>query len=112
MAYPTDAAYGAVPATTLSPDVQQWFTSVDKDRSGRIESKELQVALANGKGQHFSDIACQMMIGMFDKDKNGTVDVYEFQQLYNYINQWLGVFRMYDRDQSGCIEEQELTLGG
>lgn len=51
------------------------------------------------------------MIGMFDKDKNGTIDINEFQQLYTYINQWLGVFKTYDRDQSGHIEEPELQQG-
>lgn len=51
------------------------------------------------------------MIGMFDHDKNGTIDINEFQQLYAYINQWLSVFKNYDRDQSGHIEEQELAQG-
>jgi len=27
--------------------------------------------------------------GMFDNDASGTIDVYEFEKLYNYINQWL-----------------------
>lgn len=49
--------------------------------------------------------------GMFDKDKSGTIDINEFQQLYNYVNQWLGTFRSYDRDQSGHIEEPELAQG-
>lgn len=48
---------------------------------------------------------------MFDHDKNGTININEFQQLYAYINQWLSVFRNYDRDQSGHIEEQELSQG-
>lgn len=48
---------------------------------------------------------------MFDKDASGTIDVYEFEKLYNYINQWLQVFKTYDRDQSGHIEESELTQG-
>jgi len=26
---------------------------------------------------------------MFDNDASGTIDVYEFEKLYNYINQWL-----------------------
>lgn len=100
-----------VAQTTVSPEVQQWFNTVDKDRSGKINAKELQSALVNGQGRNFSDTACELMIGMFDKDKSGTVDALEFQQLYTYINQWLGVFRNYDRDQSGHIEEAELAQG-
>jgi Ca2+-binding EF-hand superfamily protein len=52
-----------------------------------------------------------LVAGMFDKDKSGTIDLMEFQQLYNYINQWLSSFKAYDRDQSGSIDETELTQG-
>lgn len=45
---------------------------------------------------------------MFDMDKSGTIDVYEFEKLFSYINQWLSCFKAYDRDQSGAIEEAEL----
>lgn len=48
---------------------------------------------------------------MFDNDATGTIDVYEFEKLYNYINQWLQVFKTYDKDGSGHIEENELTQG-
>ena len=48
---------------------------------------------------------------MFDKDASGTIDVYEFEKLYNYINQWLQTFKTFDRDNSGHIDEQELIQG-
>lgn len=63
----------------------------------------------NAQGENFSPAACKLMIGMFDKDFTGTIDINEFQLLYNYINQWLAVFKNYDRDNSGNIEEAELT---
>ncbi|XP_060516457.1 peflin isoform X2 [Cylas formicarius] len=107
--YENQSFQQARPASNVSPDVQGWFQTVDKDRSGHINWEELQSALVNGQGQHFSDVACKLMIGMFDRDKTGTIDIYEFQQLYTYINQWLAVFKMYDRDQSGSIEEPELS---
>lgn len=50
-------------------------------------------------------------IGMFNRDKSGTVDIHEFEKLYSYINQWLAVFKTYDRDASGHIDEPELTQG-
>lgn len=46
---------------------------------------------------------------MFDPERSGTIDIYGFEKLYNYVNQWLGIFKTYDRDQSGAIEEPELT---
>lgn len=105
--YPGSTGYNYTP----NPQVQSWFNTVDKDRSGEINAKELQAALVNGQGKHFSDTACDLMIGMFDKDKTGTINVQEFEQLYAYINQWLTVFKNYDKDQSGSIEEQELAQG-
>ena len=48
---------------------------------------------------------------MFDKDRTGHINVEEFEKLYTYVNQWLAVFKTYDTDQSGHIEEQELSNG-
>lgn len=48
---------------------------------------------------------------MFDNDASGSIDVFEFEKLYNYINQWLQVFKTYDADGSGHIEENELVQG-
>ncbi|XP_053966647.1 peflin [Anastrepha obliqua] len=93
----------------VSPQAQQWFNMVDRDRSGKICSTELKAALVNGRGENFSDNACKLMISMFDKDASGTIDVYEFEKLYEYINQWLMVFKTYDRDGSGHIDENELA---
>lgn len=47
----------------VNPEVQQWFNTVDSDRSGKISAKELQAALVNGQGKQFSDTACHLMIG-------------------------------------------------
>ena len=46
---------------------------------------------------------------MFDADHSKTIDVYEFEKLYNYVNQWLSVFKTYDRDSSGAID---ITVNG
>ncbi|XP_063699773.1 peflin [Culicoides brevitarsis] len=99
----------APPAPTgVSPETQRMFDLVDKDRSGKINAAELKAALINGRGENFSDTACNLMIGMFDADRSGTIDVMEFEKLFAYINQWLSVFKTYDRDQSGHIDEGEL----
>lgn len=45
---------------------------------------------------------------MFDNDNSGTIDIKEFQQLWQYINQWKGVFDRYDKDRSGNIDLNEL----
>lgn len=49
------------------------------------------------------------ILGMFDKDKKGTIDFEGFQALFNYVNAWIGVFRGFDHDNSGTIQESELA---
>ena len=50
-----------------------------------------------------------MMVDMFDRDKTGQINMQEFSSLFNYINQWKGLFESIDRDRSGFIEEAELS---
>ncbi len=52
-----------------------------------------------------------VLADIFDKNASGTIDLGEFQQLFDYINQWKGVFQSFDKDRSGRIEQGELTQG-
>lgn len=90
-------------------DLLKIFRTVDKDNSGYINADELKSALVTAKGKKFSRSACELMIQMFDRDKNGEIDLKEFEQLYSYINDWLKMFRTYDKNISGHIEAEELT---
>lgn len=96
-------------APGVNPEIQRIFGQVDRDRSGKINAEELKSALVNGRGENFSDQACKLMIGMFDQDQSGTIDLNEFDKLYAYINQWLAAFKAYDKDGSGHIDENELA---
>lgn len=87
-ANPYGGGYPGMPGG-VNPETQRMFDLVDKDRSGKINAQELKAALINGKGENFSDTACNLMIGMFDTDRSGTIDVTEFEKLFQYINQWL-----------------------
>lgn len=48
------------------------------------------------------------MIGMFDRDRNGTIDVHEFAALWKYIQDWKACFDRFDTDRSGKIDGNEL----
>ena len=48
---------------------------------------------------------------MFDRDHTGTIELNEFAALWNYIQQWKGVFERFDTNRSGQIEAQELGQG-
>jgi len=100
--------YGSAPPG-VDPQTQQWFNAVDQDRSGQISAQELQKALVNGNWSNFSEEACRLMIEMFDRENKGTINIHEFQGLFNYINQWKGTFESFDRDRSGYIEHSELS---
>lgn len=62
----------------------------------------------NGNWSPFNPETCRLMIGMFDKDRNGTIDIYEFAALWKYIQEWKGCFDRHDTDKSGKIEPNEL----
>ena len=47
-------------------------------------------------------------LGMFDHDGNGPIDVNEFNQLWQHLNQWKGVFDCNNRDRSVNINQQKL----
>lgn len=94
--------------SSLHPAVEKWFRTMDTKNEGKITSKELQQAFETFQGKHFSDATCKFVVRLFDLDKNGGLDVKEFETLYFYIKQWLIAFNTYDRDQSGFLDENEL----
>lgn len=47
--------------------------------------------------------------GLFDKEHTGTINLEQFQALFSYVNAWIGLFKGYDRDNSGSIQAEELS---
>ncbi|VEN44964.1 unnamed protein product [Callosobruchus maculatus] len=95
-------------AQQVHPAVEKWFRVMDTKNEGRITSRELQQAFETFQGKHFSDNTCKFVVRLFDLDKNGGLDIKEFETLYHYIKQWLHAFNAYDMDQSGFLDEHEL----
>ena len=60
------AGYGGAPPG-IDPQVYQWFTAVDADKSGKITALELQQALTNSNWSHFNAETCRLMIGVYMK---------------------------------------------
>ncbi|XP_074646117.1 programmed cell death protein 6-like isoform X2 [Tubulanus polymorphus] len=101
-------AYYGAPAPPDRNFLWNIFQKVDKDRSGAINTTELQQALSNGTWTPFNPETVRLMIGMFDRDHSGTINFDEFMSLWKYITDWQNTFRGYDRDNSGSIDKREL----
>ncbi|KAI8506566.1 Pho85/PhoA-like cyclin-dependent kinase pef1, partial [Branchiostoma belcheri] len=101
--------YQGGPPPGVDPTLWGWFQTVDQDRSGSINATELRQALVNGNWSHFNPETCRLLIGMFDQNKDGTINIQEFAALWKYINDWKGCFDRFDTDRSGNIDAQELN---
>jgi len=99
--------YGPPPGS--DPQLWSWFAAVDTDHSGAINAPELKNALINGDWTAFDLDTVKLLMNMFDTDRNGTIGFAEFSGLWKYIQDWQGVFKHFDRDQSGSIDANELT---
>lgn len=64
-----------------------------------------------GSWTAFNPETVRLMIGMFDRDRSGTINFQEFGSLWKYVQDWQTTFRSYDRDNSGSIDKQELKTG-
>lgn len=105
--YGHHAPQGNVPPG-VNPEAYQWFQTVDTDRSGFINTKELKQALVNSNWSAFNDETCLMMINMFDKTKTGRIDMFGFSALWDFMQRWRVLFQQFDRDRSGSISGTEL----
>lgn len=111
--YPSyNPAVGHQPGPPPGVDMSlwQWFKAVDQDNSGSISADELQKALMNGNWSQFNGETCRLMIGMFDKDRSGNIDIHEFSSLWKYIQEWRNCFDRFDTDRSGTIDARELNV--
>jgi hypothetical protein len=49
----------------------------------------------NNNWSHFNEETCRILIGMFDSNKDGTIDVREFEALWKYVQEWRNCFERY-----------------
>ncbi|XP_055380828.1 calpain-A-like [Condylostylus longicornis] len=71
--------------------------------------KELkQILNYSMKDAEFSKDICRSMVAMMDADASGKLGFEEFQTLLTDIAKWKAVFKLYDRDGEGSIDEFEL----
>ena len=90
------------------------FELFDKDRDGKITTKELGTVMRN-LGQNPSESELTEMIAEVDLDGNGTIDFKEFLGLMvrkmkdtDTEEELLEAFKVFDRDANGFITNHEL----
>ena len=92
----------------VDPQIVRFFKTVDADKSGKLNSSELQKALLSGINSQFSLDSCEKLITFFDRSHSGSVNINEFQQLFQMVSNWKAIFDAHDTDRSGNIDESEL----
>ncbi|UOH79015.1 hypothetical protein LQV05_000005 [Cryptococcus neoformans] len=97
------------PASTEDQELQNMFHQFDSSRSGQLHAYDLQRLLAKDARMEAREDAVKMLMNIFDTDRSGSINFQEFEGLYRYIQDWHGIFRRFDRDNSGLIDRLELS---
>eukprot|EP01120_Amphizonella_sp_Union-15-10_P009782 TRINITY_DN3784_c0_g1_i1.p1 TRINITY_DN3784_c0_g1~~TRINITY_DN3784_c0_g1_i1.p1 ORF type:complete len:203 (-),score=13.79 TRINITY_DN3784_c0_g1_i1:2-610(-) len=87
-------------------NLQYWFQSVDRDRSGSISAMEL--AQVQFRGRPLGYPCAAKLITAFDKDNSGTIDFREYVALHGFLTTMSNAFFYADRDQSGTLDAFEI----
>jgi len=85
---------------------QAWFNRVDTDKSGTIEAEELQRVMFDSVPLGME--VARKLVQVFDKDRNGSIDFYEYASMHKFIAQMRQAFISADTDHSGRIEAREI----
>ncbi|WVQ82257.1 hypothetical protein IAT38_004385 [Cryptococcus sp. DSM 104549] len=89
-------------------ELENMFTQFDSSRSGQLSPFDLQRLLAKDATMDAREDCVKMLMNIFDTDRSGSINYMEFEGLYRYIQDWHGIFRRFDRDNSGLIDRKEL----
>lgn len=88
-------------------NLKLWFDSVDTDRGGTIEPHEL--ANLNIDGYPIGFPLALKLIKVFDKDRNGRIDFWEYCALHKFLLSVRQAFFVADTDRSGRLAAQEIN---
>jgi peflin len=85
---------------------------VDTDRSGSISARELAQMKMPGQGRFggrpIGYETARQLLQLFDRDRGGTLDFYEYSALHGFLNSMQQAFYLGDRDRGGTLDANEV----
>jgi len=98
------------PPPGVDPYISENFRAIDKDNPRYLTITELQAALKNGGDWlPFEIDTVKLMMSIFDTNRDGKIDIIEFDGLWKYIKSWEAVFHHFDKSNNNSIDGNELT---
>jgi len=85
---------------------QQWFYSVDTDRSGSITGQELGNIQFNGRA--IGPQVGYKLVKVFDRDGSGSIDVREYSILHKFLTLMQNAFMAVDTARQGILAPQAI----
>lgn len=83
------------------------FLAADQGHNGAIDYRELQMALSAGTWRPFNMETARMLVNLFDRNHDGTINFDEFSELYRYVTEWSTAFRSHDPSNGGTIQPSD-----
>lgn len=74
---------------------------------GYVTEVQLAETLVNGDATKFDPVTVNMMVRMFDSNRNGELEFDEFAGLWRFLEKWCDIFNKFDADHSGTISLSE-----
>ena len=89
-------------------ELRRWFESIDQDRSGTITPAELQNLAFGPQRQALGLDTAIKLTKVFDKDRSGSIDFFEYATLHKFITSMQKSFSDTDTDRSGSLDANEI----
>ncbi|GMK54325.1 hypothetical protein CspeluHIS016_0109110 [Cutaneotrichosporon spelunceum] len=96
------------PPQTGVDELRNLFAQFDSGRQGQLSYLDLERLLAKDGTVEAREDCVKMLMNIFDTDRSGSINFMEFEGLYRYIQDWHGIFKRFDQDNSGLIDSHEL----
>ena len=105
-------SYNVKPATSVpskdNDPIRGWFYSVSQTNRDRLQPHELQYVLSFGPYGNFPLQTIRTIMASYDKQKTGEVDLSQFKEIVEFLNQFKSDFDEFDGNRDGYLTEIEL----